>query len=73
MSLLGNIIWLIFGGLAVGAGYIIGGLAMQRGLGGFPHERLHQDRDLSDYYWHPLWNTGYQAGHRYSGTIWQNH
>ncbi|NEQ84032.1 MAG: hypothetical protein F6K26_28790 [Moorea sp. SIO2I5] len=33
MSLLGNIIWLIFGGLVVGAGYIIGGLAMQRGLG----------------------------------------
>ncbi|NEO44452.1 MAG: hypothetical protein F6K55_10060 [Moorea sp. SIO4A3] len=55
MSLLGNIIWLIFGGLVVGTGYIIGGLAMQRGLGeaarswgfpplalcrGFPHSRF---------------------------------
>ena len=26
MSLLGNILWLIFGGLIAGVGYIIGGL-----------------------------------------------
>ena len=28
MSLLGNILWLIFGGLIAGLGYILGGLLM---------------------------------------------
>ncbi|HEY9618530.1 MAG TPA: YccF domain-containing protein, partial [Microcoleaceae cyanobacterium] len=28
MSLLGNIIWLVFGGLMSGLGYIIGGLSI---------------------------------------------
>ena len=32
MSLLGNIIWLIFGGLLAGLGYIIGGLLLGTGL-----------------------------------------
>lgn len=36
MSLLGNIIWLIFGGLIVGLGYIIGGLALCLTIIGIP-------------------------------------
>lgn len=36
MSLLGNIIWLIFGGLVVGAGYIIGGLGICLTIIGIP-------------------------------------
>jgi uncharacterized membrane protein YccF (DUF307 family) len=36
MSLLGNIIWLIFGGLLSGLGYIIGGLALCLTIVGIP-------------------------------------
>jgi uncharacterized membrane protein YccF (DUF307 family) len=36
MSLLGNLIWLIFGGLLVAAGYIIGGLALCLTIIGIP-------------------------------------
>lgn len=36
MSLIGNIIWLIFGGLIVGIGYIIGGLALCLTIIGIP-------------------------------------
>ena len=36
MSLLGNIIWLIFGGLIVGLGYIIGGLLICLTIIGIP-------------------------------------
>ena len=36
MSLLGNILWLIFGGLIAGLGYIIGGLLMCLTIIGIP-------------------------------------
>ncbi len=36
MSLLGNILWLIFGGLVVGLGYILGGLGLCLTLVGIP-------------------------------------
>lgn len=36
MSLLGNIIWLIFGGLIVGLGYILGGLLICLTIVGIP-------------------------------------
>ncbi len=36
MSLLGNLIWLIFGGLLVGLGYMIGGLLMCLTIIGIP-------------------------------------
>ena len=36
MSLLGNIVWLIFGGLIAGLGYIIGGLALCLTIVGIP-------------------------------------
>ncbi len=36
MSLLGNIIWLIFGGLVTGLGYIIGGLLLCLTIIGIP-------------------------------------
>jgi len=36
MSLLGNIIWLIFGGFLTGAGYIIGGIALCVTIIGIP-------------------------------------
>ncbi len=36
MSLLGNIIWLIFGGFLTGLGYIIGGLALCLTIIGIP-------------------------------------
>ncbi len=36
MSLIGNIIWLIFGGFLSGLGYIIGGLAMCLTIVGIP-------------------------------------
>lgn len=36
MSLLGNIIWLIFGGFLAGLGYILGGLAMCLTIIGIP-------------------------------------
>ncbi len=36
MSLLGNIIWLIFGGLLVGLGYMIGGIALCLTVVGIP-------------------------------------
>jgi uncharacterized membrane protein YccF (DUF307 family) len=36
MSCLGNIIWLIFGGLVVGLGYIIGGLLLCLTIIGIP-------------------------------------
>jgi len=36
MSLLGNIIWLIFGGLLTGLGYILGGLALCITIIGIP-------------------------------------
>ena len=36
MSLLGNILWLIFGGLLSGLGYIIGGLGMCLTIVGIP-------------------------------------
>jgi len=36
MSLLGNILWLIFGGLIAGLGYIIGGLLMCLTIVGIP-------------------------------------
>ena len=36
MSLLGNIIWLIFGGLLTGLGYIIGGLGLCLTVVGIP-------------------------------------
>jgi len=36
MSLLGNILWLIFGGLLSGIGYILGGLAMCLTIIGIP-------------------------------------
>ncbi len=36
MSLLGNIIWLIFGGFITGMGYIIGGLALCLTIIGIP-------------------------------------
>jgi uncharacterized membrane protein YccF (DUF307 family) len=36
MSLLGNILWLIFGGLIAGLGYIIGGLVMCLTIIGIP-------------------------------------
>ena len=36
MSLLGNIIWLIFGGFVSGLGYIIGGLALCATIIGIP-------------------------------------
>ncbi len=36
MSLFGNLIWLIFGGLLVGLGYIIGGLLMCLTIIGIP-------------------------------------
>ena len=36
MSLLGNILWLIFGGLITGLGYIIGGLALCLTIIGIP-------------------------------------
>jgi uncharacterized membrane protein YccF (DUF307 family) len=36
MSLLGNIIWLIFGGLIAGLGYIIGGLLLCLTIVGIP-------------------------------------
>ncbi len=36
MSVLGNIIWLIFGGLIAGLGYIVGGLALCLTIIGIP-------------------------------------
>jgi uncharacterized membrane protein YccF (DUF307 family) len=36
MSLLGNIVWLIFGGLIAGLGYIVGGLVMCLTIVGIP-------------------------------------
>jgi uncharacterized membrane protein YccF (DUF307 family) len=36
MTLLGNVIWLVFGGLLVAAGYIIGGLALCLTIIGIP-------------------------------------
>jgi len=36
MSLLGNVIWLIFGGLLAGLGYIVGGLLMCLTIVGIP-------------------------------------
>jgi len=36
MTLLGNILWLVFGGLVVGLGYLIGGLALCLTLVGIP-------------------------------------
>ncbi|CAN5457610.1 YccF domain-containing protein [soil metagenome] len=36
MSLLGNLLWLIFGGLVVGLGYIIGGLIICLTIVGIP-------------------------------------
>ena len=36
MSLLGNILWLIFGGLIAGVGYILGGLLMCLTIVGIP-------------------------------------
>lgn len=36
MSLLGNIIWLVFGGLIAGLGYIIGGIAICLTIVGIP-------------------------------------
>ncbi len=36
MSLIGNIIWLIFGGLGVGLGYILGGLLLCLTIVGIP-------------------------------------
>ena len=36
MSLLGNIVWLIFGGLIAGLGYIIGGLGLCLTIVGIP-------------------------------------
>jgi uncharacterized membrane protein YccF (DUF307 family) len=36
MSLLGNVIWLIFGGLLTGVGYILGGLALCLTIIGIP-------------------------------------
>ncbi len=36
MSLLGNIIWLIFGGFLTGLGYIVGGLALCLTIVGIP-------------------------------------
>lgn len=36
MSLIGNIIWLIFGGFVTGVGYIIGGLGMCLTIVGIP-------------------------------------
>ena len=36
MSLIGNIIWLIFGGLLAGLGYIIGGIALCLTIVGIP-------------------------------------
>ena len=36
MSILGNLIWLIFGGLLAGLGYIIGGLALCLTIIGIP-------------------------------------
>jgi len=36
MSLLGNIIWLVFGGLLIGLGYIIGGAALCLTIIGIP-------------------------------------
>ena len=36
MSLLGNILWLIFGGLIAGVGYIIGGLLFCLTIIGIP-------------------------------------
>jgi uncharacterized membrane protein YccF (DUF307 family) len=36
MSLLGNIIWLIFGGFIAGLGYIVGGLALCISIIGIP-------------------------------------
>jgi uncharacterized membrane protein YccF (DUF307 family) len=36
MSLLGNIIWLIFGGLIAGLGYILGGIALCLTIIGIP-------------------------------------
>ena len=36
MSLLGNLIWLIFGGLITGLGYILGGIALCLTLIGIP-------------------------------------
>lgn len=36
MSLIGNIIWLIFGGLLTGLGYILGGLSLCLTIIGIP-------------------------------------
>ncbi len=36
MGVLGNIIWLIFGGFLVGLGYIVGGLALCLTIIGIP-------------------------------------
>ena len=36
MTLLGNVIWLVFGGLIAGLGYIIGGLVMCLTIVGIP-------------------------------------
>jgi uncharacterized membrane protein YccF (DUF307 family) len=36
MSIIGNIIWLIFGGFLAGMGYIIGGLALRLTIVGIP-------------------------------------
>lgn len=36
MSLLGNILWLVFGGLIVGLGYILGGLVLCLTIVGIP-------------------------------------
>jgi len=36
MSLLGNILWLVFGGLVAGLGYILGGLLMCLTIIGIP-------------------------------------
>ena len=36
MSVLGNLIWLIFGGLLTGLGYIVGGLLMCVTIVGIP-------------------------------------
>ena len=41
MSCLGNIIWLIFGGLLASLGYIIGGLVMCITIIGIPFAKQH--------------------------------
>jgi len=41
MSLLGNILWLIFGGFFTGLGYIIGGLGLCLTIVGIPFALQH--------------------------------